>query len=213
MSSRPAHDWQTLLRQEIAQTVTRRRWGHALVAIGWIHLIAFAFCQALVDPAIKSDPRHAMLWACDVLGSLLAIRLISGAGWFKDTTSAGLVVRVWGTYLILAFSLATLNGVSGWDHDWFKPPWATLSSFGFAIMAWLFDLRLLLLAVPMFVTGLLMIAWPKWNYLTFGLSWWLELQVLGLVLWRQAARGHLVYGISRSRSSNETSVATPATPK
>lgn len=212
MSFATSENWQSSLRREIVQTASRRRLGPALLAVGWVHLVVFALCQALVDPAIKSDPRHAGLWVIDVFGMLLAFRLISGSGWFRDTSAMALVVRVWGTFLILAFSLATLNGYSGWEHDWFKPPWATLSSFGFAIMAWLFDLRFLLLAVPMFVTGLSMVAWPKWNFLIFGVSWWLELQVLGVLLWKLSPACES-YGSSRSRNSNETSVATPATPK
>src|SRR5690349_8599683 len=103
MSSNPTNDWQKALRLEISQAVCRRRWGLALVAIGWVHLLAFVVCQYIVDPAIKSDPRHATIWLLDVVVSVFVLRIISGAGWYRDTAATGLVVRVWGTYLILAF--------------------------------------------------------------------------------------------------------------
>jgi hypothetical protein len=94
------------------------------------------------------------------------------------------VVRVWATYLILAFNAATMNSLMGWSADWFKPSWATLATFGFATMAWLFGLRFLIPAVQMYFTGLLMVQFPHYQYLIFGLSWWLALQAIGLVLRR-----------------------------
>lgn len=171
-------DWRAALRAEAAGSAARLRLGPALSAVGWVHLAAFLACQAIVRPEVKSDPRHAGLWMIDVAGSLAALRMIAGRGWYRDSPALGLIVRVWGTYLILTFSLATLNTLSGWERDWFKPPWATLASFGFATMAWLFDARFLLLAVQMYATGLLMIAFPSRNYLIFGASWWLALQIL-----------------------------------
>lgn len=188
MSHFDSYSWRAILHQEIGKTIAQRRLGPGIILIGWVHLATFTACQAIVDSAVASDPRHAGLWALDILGSLIALRLIAGKGWYRDTPAAGLLVRVWGTVLVLAFSLATLNALSGWNHDWFKPPWATLSSFGFAMMAWLFDLRFLLFAVQMYATGLLMIALPNWNYAIFGVSWWFALQILGLLLWRASRR-------------------------
>lgn len=199
--------WRDMLRSEAALSAKRGRWGIAFVAIGWVHLATFLACQAIADPNVKSNPGHAGLWLADALASIGLLRAIAGRGWYRDSAAAVLVVRIWGTFLILAFSLATLNGLAGWSHDWFKPPWATLSSFGFATMAWLFDLRFLIFAVQMYLTGLLMVLFPGWNYLIFGVSWSLALQVIGGVL-------HLSpHGIGRSRNSKGISVATPATPK
>lgn len=212
MNEIPPTSWQATLRGEIRTTVVRRRVGLALMAVGWLHLGLFVTCQAIVNPAVVSDPRHAGLWVVDLFGSLGILRLICGAGWFRDSPAAILVVRIWGTFLVLAFSLATLNVLSGWSHDWFKPPWATISSFAFAMMAWMFDIRFLLLAFQMYVTGLVMITFPRSNYLIYGVSWWLALQCLGSVLWKMASRA-TTQGISSSWKSNGTSVATPATPK
>ena len=185
-SSLLSESWSRRLRDEAKGSAARGRWGLALIAVGWVHLAAFSACQALVDPAIVSDLRHAGLWVIDALVSLLVIRSIAGKGWYRDSPAATLIVKLWGTFLILTFSLATLNNLSGWWHDWFKPPWATLASFGFAAMAWLFDVRFLGFAVQMYATGLLMISLPRWNFLIYGVSWWLALQVLGLTLWRRA---------------------------
>jgi len=187
----PGHtsaSWSQQIRKEASGSAARGRWGVALVAVGWVHLASFLGCQALMDPAIVSDLRHTGLWIVDVLVSLVVIRSIAGKGWYRDSAAATLIVKLWGTFLILTFSLATLNNLSGWWHDWFKPPWATLASFGFAAMAWLFDVRFLAFAVQMYATGLLMITFPRWNFLIYGVSWWLALQVLGLTLWRRARR-------------------------
>jgi hypothetical protein len=161
------------------EVAKKRRFGASLIVVGWVHLAAFLSCQAIVSSAVKSDPRHLALWVGDLAACLAAIRFISGAGWHRASRAATLIARIWATFLILAFNLATLNGLAGWSHDWFKPPWATLSSFGFAVMAWLFDSRFLVPAVQMYLTGLLMITFPAWNYAIFGVSWWLVLESLG----------------------------------
>ncbi len=152
------------------------------MAVGWVHLAAFLACQALVDPGVRSDPRHPALWVADLLVSLATIRAVAGPGLLRSSSAAAVIARVWGTFLILAFNAATMNALSGWEHDWFKPTWATLSTFGFATMAWLFGARFLIPAVQMYLTGILMVFFPRWNYLIFGVSWWVALQGIGASL-------------------------------
>src|SRR5262249_7607321 len=135
-------------------------------------------------PDVRSDPRHAGLWLAEVVATVATLRLTLGRGWWRTTPLAGVLARVWGTFLILCFSLATLNTLTGWDVDWFKPVLGTLSSFGFATTAWLLGPWLLVPAVQMYLTALLMVQFPHHNYLIYGLSWWLTLQALGLVLLR-----------------------------
>ena len=195
--------WARQIRDEAAESAAKGRWGIALIVVGWVHLAAFAACQGLVNPSIRGDLRHPALWVADVVASLLAIRSIAGKGWYRDSPASLLIAKLWGTFLILAFSLATLNNLSGWDSDWFKPPWATLSSFGFAAMAWLFDIRFLVFAVLMYLTGLMMIALPRWSFLIFGASWWLALQVLGSFLWRRARQRGGRSSVGRSPSRRE----------
>ena len=70
------------------------------------------------------------------------------------------MARVWITFLILAFSSASLNSLVGFETDWFKATWATLATFGFATMAWIFHLGFLIPAVQMSLTALLIARHP-----------------------------------------------------
>jgi len=183
--STPSISWKTALRAEAAEAAARRRWGLALATAGWSHLAWFLACQAIVDPARKSNPLHLALWLGDLGCLLLICRLACGPGWWREGPATTLVVRLWGTFLILCFNVMTLNALTGWDHNWFKPVWATLSTFGFATTAWLFSTRLILPAVQMYATALLMVALPGWSYLIYGVSWFLALQGLGAMLPRR----------------------------
>jgi hypothetical protein len=181
-------DWKRALSAEASRAASRGRWGRALMIAGWVHLAIFLGCQAIYDPKVASDPRHALLWIADLAALVLIFRVQAGRRWYGESAAAALVVRVWGTFSILAFNMATLNTLSGWSHDWFKPTWASLGTFGFATMAWLFGPRFLIPAVQMFFTGLLMVRFPGWNYLIYGLSWWLALQYVGWALERARYR-------------------------
>src|SRR5262249_40823817 len=81
------------------------------------------------------------------------------------------IARLWVTFLILSFNVATLNALTGWESLWFKASWGTLSTFLFATLAWLFTLKFLIPAVMMYFTALLMARYPEWNNLFYGLSW------------------------------------------
>jgi hypothetical protein len=86
-----------------------------------------------------------------------------------------LVAKLWTTFLILSFNLVSLNAITGFQLAWFKPVWATLSSFLFASLAWLFTPWFLVPAVQMWLTGLLMVNLPDWSFLVYGVSWWFAL--------------------------------------
>ena len=176
--------WKAALAADVTRVAARDRWGRALMAIGWVHLAFFLACQAIYDSNRLSDPRHLAIWLAE-LGTVVGVMwLVAGPGWHRASAGSGLVVRVWVTFLILAFNVVSLNTLMGWRVDWFKPVWATLSSFGFATMAWLFGPRFLIPAVQMYVTGLLMVRFPHWNYVIYGASWWAALQGIGLDLGR-----------------------------
>ena len=178
--------WKAALAADVLRVAARDRWGWALMAIGWVHLAAFLTCQAIYDPARLSDPRHLALWLAELAAILGVMRWVAGPGWYRASAGSGLVIRVWVTFLILAFNVVSLNTLIGWKVDWFKPVWATLSSFGFATMAWLFGPRFLIPAVQMYFTGLLMVRFPRANYLIYGVSWWGALQGIGLALGRRS---------------------------
>ena len=179
--------WKAALAADAARVAARDRWGRAFIAIGWTHLAIFLGCQALYRPIKVTDPRFLALWVLDVIFVVGILRLVAGPRWYRASPGAALVVRVWATFLILSFNVMSLNVLTGWAVDWFKPVWAALSSFGFAMMAWLFGVRFLVPAVQMYFTGLLMVRFPHWNYTIYGVSWCAALQGIGWSLERLRA--------------------------
>ncbi len=187
-SSAPPNDWRTALQADLRQVGIRRPWGRALMAIGWVHLVFFLGCQAVYTWGHKSERLTLLLWALELAAVLVAMRRVAGKDWIRESPGVGLVVRIWVTYLILSFNFASLNQLTGWTVDWFKPAWCTLASFGFATLAWLFGVRFLVWAVQMYFTGLLMVQFRDWNYAINALSWFVILQAIGWSLHRQRAR-------------------------
>jgi hypothetical protein len=180
-------DWKATLRAEIDQAIVKGggRWSRALMAVAWIHLLAFVICHTLHSPRQDSDPRHILVWFIELVSVFVAMRIFAGKGWFWSPQAIHFVGRLWLTLLILSFSLSTLNATIGWQTLWFKAAWGTLSSFFFATLAWLITPRFLILAVQMYVTALLMARFMDWNNLIYGVSWWLALMEIAWMV-----RGH-----------------------
>jgi hypothetical protein len=170
-------DWKTELRDDLDAALERGagRWSRAIAAVAWIHLASFLVCQALHDPTVSRDPRVLFIWFGELTAVLAAVRAIAGPGWARTSPAIGVVVRLWGTFLILSFNLVMLNQLLGWETRWYKPAWGTLSTFLFAAMAWLFSPRLFIPAVQMYFTALLMIRFRDQENLIYGVSWWLAL--------------------------------------
>lgn len=158
------------------------------MAVGWVHLAFFLVCQAVYTAGVRAPTVSLALWGTELLAVLAAMRLVAGRGWLGASPAIGLIARVWITFLILSFNVASLNTLTGWSVDWFKLVWCTLSSFGFATMAWLFGLRLLVPAFQMYFTSLLMFRFPEWAYLIYSASWCGALQYLGWGMVRRRAR-------------------------
>jgi hypothetical protein len=173
---------------EFAQAAIRDRWGVALMMAGWIHLAFFLLNQTFYSLGGYPDGLFAFLFMVELSTVVGALRWLLGPGWFRSTPMAGIVVRVWATFFILTFNAASMNSLTGWDVDWFKLAWASLSSFGFATMAWLLNLRFLVFAFQMYFTSLLMVRFPGLAYLVYGVSWWLALQIIGYELERRRPR-------------------------
>jgi hypothetical protein len=182
------HDWTSVFAQDLRAIALRRPWGKALMAIGLVHFGFFLICQGVYTIGDRSPGLALVLWASEVFCVFWAMRAVAGRDWIKESPTIGLIVRVWITFLILSFNVVTLNHLTGWSVDWFKPVWCTLATFGFATMAWLFGYRLLIPAVQMYFTGLLMVRFPAWNYLIHGASWCLALQYVGWDLIQRQAR-------------------------
>jgi hypothetical protein len=90
--------------------------------------------------------------------------------------------------------------------DWFKPVWATLSTFGFATTAYLVNPWYFVPAVQMYFTGLLMVTFPEYSYLIYGLSWFAAFEGIGLILERRRVRTAPA-NAKQSGPSSETAVA------
>lgn len=167
---------------ELDRVAARDRWGRTLIVVGWIHLATFLACQVMHISGDRVGGHFLLVWAVELAAVLGAIRAGAGRGWTRSTPLIGIFMRVWATFLILSFNLAAMNTLSGDDYYWFKPALATLSTFGFATMAYLSTLLFFIPAVQMYFTGLLMVWAPDDAYLIYGLSWWLALQGIGLAL-------------------------------
>jgi hypothetical protein len=175
------HIWKAGLIKELNQSATRKRLARSLAGVAWIHLVSFLFCQAIYDPGRRVDLRHPLLWIGELVLVLVFLRKSLGPGWMRTSAAINLVAKLWTTFLFLSFSLVTLNVITGFELQWYKPVWATLSSFLFASLAWLFTPWFLVPAVGMWLTGLLMVNLPDWAYLIYGVSWWFALG--GVALW------------------------------
>jgi hypothetical protein len=180
-------DWKALVRAEIDQAIVRGggRWSRALMAVAWIHLLAFVVCHNLHSPRQDGDPRHIGVWFVELVTVFVSMRIFAGKGWFWSPQAIHFVGRLWLTLLILSFSLSTLNATIGWQTLWFKAAWGTLSSFFFATLAWLITPRFLILAVQMYLTALLMARFMDWNNLIYGVSWWLALMEIAWMVRRR----------------------------
>ncbi len=190
------HGWQAMLWAELRESAARRPWGRALMAIGGVHLAFFTVCQVVYSAGVRAEWPSLLLWSSEVGAVLFVLRFVAGRDWLKDVPAIGLIARVWITFLILSFNAASLNTLTGWAVDFFKPVWCSLASFGFATMAWLFGPRYLIPAFQMYFTSLLILRFPQWAYGIHGLSWCLALQGIGWDLNRRRA------GILRSRDDS-----------
>ncbi len=160
---------------DVSQAAVCRRLSRALVGTACINLMAMALCQWIYVPDGRADYRHPLLWVVDVAAVLGCLRLTLGPGWARSSPAISLITKLWTTFLILSFSVVTLNAFTGYELAWYKPVWATLSTFLFASLAWIFSPWLFIPAVQMWATGLLMVNFTHWAFLIYGVSWWLAL--------------------------------------
>jgi hypothetical protein len=183
--------WRDLLRQDLDRTIVRGggRWSRAIMAVAWIHLGVFLWCQALHYPGVQRDLRHLLLWGLELVAVVVTMRAIAGPRWFASSPAVGVVTRLWGTFLILSFNLAMLNSLTGWESRWYKPAWGTLSTFFFAALAWLFTPRFFIPAVQMYFTALLMVQFRNEENLIYGISWWIALLGIARAIHRRELSG------------------------
>jgi hypothetical protein len=168
---------------ELTRVALRDRWGLGLMAIAWVHLATFMLCHAMFRAGNMDPPKYLLAWLIEMLVVVVLLRrMVTSNGRHTPPPLIGLLARVWVTFIILGLSVASLNRLSGSPPDWFKAVWCTLSTFGFAMMAWITTLWFLVPAVQMSLTGFLIAKNPDDAYLIYGISWWIVLHVVAITM-------------------------------
>ena len=170
------------LRAEFLRKTDLPRLGSALRAVGWIHFGCFLVCQIIYTSGNRDAWPILAVWATELVAVLGAMRWILGVGWRFQSTLMGMIFKIWVTFLILSFNMASLNQFTGFGIEWFKPAWVTLSTFVFMMLTFLFSPWFFLGAAQMYFTGLLMILLPAWTFGLYGLAWCVSLNTIGGVL-------------------------------
>ncbi len=173
------HGWQFLLLADLREQAARRPWGRALQLVGFVHLAFFLVCQTCYTMNWRAEWLAVLTWVTELCAVFATMRVVVGKGWLHESPAVTLIFRIWVTFLILSFNVATLNTLTGWSVDWFKLAWCSLASCGFATMSWLFGYRFLIPAFQMYFTGLLTARFPEWAYVLNGVSWCAALQFIG----------------------------------
>jgi hypothetical protein len=178
--------WKTSLIEELNRSSARQRLSIALAGVACLNLGTFLICQVINVPGGRADLRHPLLWLLELVAILIFLRKSLGRGWIRSSPAINLVAKLWTTFLILSFNVVTLNSLTGFELAWFRPVWATLSTFLFASLAWVFSPWFFVPAVQMWATGLLMVHFPDWGFLIYGVSWWLALMGIAVQLQRKS---------------------------
>jgi hypothetical protein len=181
--------WRTDLVSDLDRVAARDRWGYAMMSIGAIHFAAFTLCEFLYTSGDLRETPYVAIWLFELAAVLLTMQYFGGRYWWRATPLAGILGRVWGTFLLLSFNLTTMNSMLGLAYpEWFKPALTNLATFGFATTAYLLTPRYFIPAVGMYFTGLLMVALPRHAYIIHGSAWLLTLLSLGVILERRRRR-------------------------
>ncbi len=174
--------------RELGRIAVQERWGLVLTAIGWLHLAVFLSSYALARSGDETPLHYMGPWIGEaVLTAWILRRGLVRPGQRTEPLPGlfALVVRIWVTFLIVALNTVSLNRLTGLDHVWFRPVLASLSTFAFAMMAWLLHYGFFGPAVLMSLSGLLMARFPEHAYLFYALGWWISLNGIGLTLERK----------------------------
>ncbi len=162
------------LRLDLLRVAIESRWDRALLLIGWLHLCFFGIDQILFLQSYQS--LIVWLWLVELIVQLGLLWQLLGP-WWKSTPLASVLTRLWATFLIISFSAAVSNKMTGIDPRWYPAAWGMLSTFGLAATAWLCSDRFLKAAIPMGAVGFLMARWDTWSFALHGIAWWAVLQV------------------------------------
>jgi hypothetical protein len=175
-------------RRHLDRIARKRRWGPALLLIGWLHLLAFSLCHYLtVGQEYHGSAGYLLVWVGELCGVWLIFRLCGGTRGVGQVAPPleRFIRRVWIAYFILAFNLGSLNTLRG--HHLFElfPAMASLASFALILMSVVLSWRFFGAVLMMFFGGLLMAAELRHAYLIFAVAWWAVLSGIGLTLLRR----------------------------
>jgi hypothetical protein len=173
-------------RRQLLQLAHERRWGPAIMLVGWLHLAAFSVCHYLTVVQEYNDAAgYLLVWIGELCGMWLIFRLVGGPRRADQPVRRleQLVRRVWIAYFVLAFNLGSLNTLRGHHMFEFFPAMASLASFALILMSIVLSWRFFLAVLVMFASGLLMAGEFIYIYAIFAVVWWLVLNGIGLAIW------------------------------
>ena len=173
-------------RRQLGRLARERRWGPALVLVGWLHLAAFSLCHYLtIVVNYHESAGYLLIWLSELCGVWLCFRIVGGARRADQPVQRleQFVRRVWIAYFVLAFNLGSLNTLRGHHMFEFFPAMASLASFALIVMSIVLDARYFVAVLVMFAGGLVMAGEFIYVYQIFAVLWWLVLNGIGLTLW------------------------------
>lgn len=174
-------------RRYFAHVARQRRWDLSLILIGWLHLAAFLICYYLTTVLDYHEaPGYLAVWFTEMAAMWIIFRLCGGRR-RRDLPARAVelfVRRVWITYFILAFNLASMNTLRQHAMLEFFPAFASLASFGFIMMGIAVHWRFFVAMLVMFAAGLLMAAFFWHGFLIFAIAWWIVLNGIGIAIFQ-----------------------------
>lgn len=169
-------------RRQFTHLAIERNWGTCFILVGWLHLVAFCYCQHLDFIDYHVPALFLSVWIAELLGTWMIFRMVAG----PRAAPAGLlerfVRRVWIAYFILAFNLGSMHTLRGLTPFEVFPAMASLASFSFIMMTVVVNWRFIAAVIVMFATGLLMAAYFDYAYWIFAAGWCLVLNGIGVAL-------------------------------
>ncbi len=176
------------LRSDLIQIGLTQKWPETLGWIGFAHLIASLSCHICYKYVTIDPLPYLFIWSTQLTTNLWIIRKLIGRGWTKSSPLIGILARIWATFLIISFSATSYSEISAdqANHfNWFKPVWASLSCFAWAVTAWIVNPWFVLAAVWTWAMGWAMIFWIEEAYLIYGIGWALLLWIISAILMRK----------------------------
>jgi hypothetical protein len=186
-----SHEAWLAVRADFMRRGLAAKWPQALALIGLFHLVACLLCHLFYTNGHLEALPYLVIWAAQLGLNILAIRKLIGRGWAKTNPIFGILARIWLTFLIISFSVTSYSEMSADQanaFNWFKPAWASLSCFAWAVTAWLVSPWFVLAAVWTWATGWLMIYRIHDAYLIYGIGWSVLLWIIAAILQQKSRR-------------------------